>query len=59
MHMQIHVWAVSNLTVILLSYAILNLTREVQLKVLAFYSLRYGTIKRGNGDATSAVCKLR
>ena len=59
MHMQIDVWPVSNLTVILLSYAILNLTREVQMKVLAFYSLRYGTIKRGNGDATSAVCRLR
>ena len=44
--MQIEVWAVSNLTVVLLSFTILNLTTEVQLKVLALYSLRYGTLKR-------------
>ena len=44
--MQIEVRAVSNLTVVLLSFTILNLTTEVQLKVLALYSLRYGTLKR-------------
>ena len=43
--MQIEVWAVSNLTVVLLSFIILNLTTEVQLKVLALYSLGYGTLK--------------
>ena len=46
LHMQIEVWAVSNLTVVLLSFTILNLTTEVQLKVFALYSLRYGTLKR-------------
>ena len=59
MDMQIDVWAVSNLTVVLLSNAILNITTEVMLKVLAFYSRRHGTLRRGNGDATSAVCTLR
>ena len=59
MDMQIDVWAVSNLTVVLLSNAILNITTEVMLKVLAFYSLRHGTLRRRNGDATSAVCRLR
>ena len=37
----------------------LNLTTEVPFKVFALYSLRYGTLKRGNGGATSAVCRLR
>ena len=44
--MQIEVRAVSNLTVVLLSFTILNLTTEVQLKVLALYSLGYRTLKR-------------
>ena len=51
MRMQIEVWAVSNLTFVLLSFTILNLTIEVPLKVLALYSLRYGTLKNGNGEA--------
>ena len=59
LHLQIEVKAISNLAVVLLSFIILNLTTEVQLKVLALYLLRYGTLKRGNGDATSAVCRLR
>ena len=59
MRMEIEVWAVSNLTFVLLCFTILNLTIEVPFKVLALYSLRYGTLKRGNGDATYAVCRLR
>ena len=59
MRMQIEVWAVSNLTFVLLSFTILNLTTEVPFKVLALYSLRYKTLKHGNGDATSAICRLR
>jgi hypothetical protein len=59
MRMQIEVWAVSNLTFVVLSFTILNLVTEIPFKVLALCSLRYGTLKRGNGDATSAVCRLR
>ena len=51
MRMQIDVWAVSNLTFVLLSFTILNLTTKVPFKVLALYSLRYGTLKHGNGEA--------
>ena len=56
---QIEVWAVSNVTFILLSFTILNSTTEFQFKVLALYSLRYGTLQRVYGVATSAVCRLR
>ena len=51
MRMKIEVWAVSNLTFVLLSFTILNLTTEVPFKMLALYSLRYGTLKHGNGEA--------
>jgi hypothetical protein len=51
MRMQIDVCAVSNLTFVLLSFTILNLTTEVPFKMLALYSLRYGTLKHGNGEA--------
>ena len=51
MRMQIEVWAVSNLTFVLLNFTILNLTTEVPFKVLALYSLGYGTQKHGNGEA--------
>ena len=54
MRMQIEVWAVSNLTFILLTFTILNLTTEVPFKVLALYSLRYGTLRYGNGEAMHA-----
>ena len=59
MRMQIEVWAVSNLTVVLLSFTILNVTTEVLLTVLALYSLRHGTLKHYNGDATSALQDVR
>ena len=51
MRMQIEVRAVSNLTFVLLSFTILNLTIEVPFKVSALYSLRYGTLKHGNSEA--------
>ena len=57
--MQIEVWAVYNLTFVLLSFATLHSTTEVPFKVLALYFRRSGTLKRVTGDATSAVCSLR
>ena len=51
MRIQIEVWAVSNLTFVLLSFTILNLATEVPFKMLALYSLRYGTLKHDNGEA--------
>ena len=54
---QIEVWAVSNLTFVLLSFALPHSTTEVPYILLALYSLRSGTLKRVNDDATSAVCK--
>ena len=56
---QIDVWTVSNLTFVLLSFKLLHSTTEVPFIVLAIYSLRSGTLKRVNGDATRAVCRLR
>jgi len=55
---QIEVWAVSNLTFVLLSFTLLHSTTEISFTVLAIYSLQSGTIKRFNGDATRAVCRL-
>ena len=56
---QIEVWTVSNLTFVLLSFKLLHSTTEVPFIVLAIFSLRSGTLKRVNGDATRAVCRLR
>ena len=56
---QIYVWTVYNLTFVLLSFKLLHSTTEVPFIVLAIYSLRSGTLKRVNGDATRAVCRLR
>ena len=56
---QIEVWPVSNLTFELLSLILLHSTTEVPFIVLAIYSLRSVTLKRVNGDATMAVCRLR
>ena len=56
---QIEVWIVSNLTFVLLSFKLLHSTTEVPFIVLAIYSLLSGTLKRVNGDATRAVCRLR
>ena len=56
---QIDVWTVSNLTFVLLSFTLLHSTTEVPFIVLAIYSLRSGTLKRVNGYATRAVCRLR
>ena len=56
--LQIEVWAVSNLTFVLLSFAILHSTTEVPFIFLALYFHRSDTLKRVNGDATSAVCRL-
>ena len=58
MSRQIEVWAVYNLTFVLLSFTLLHSTTEVPFIVLALYSLRSGTLKRVNGDATCAVCKV-
>ena len=55
MSRQIEVWAVSNLTFVLLSLTLLHSTTEVQFIVLAIYSLQSGTLKRVSGDATR-VC---
>jgi len=52
-------WVLSNLTFVFLSYTQLHSTTEVPFIVLAMYSLRSGTLKRVNGDATRAVCRLR
>ena len=52
----IYVWAVFNLTFVLLSYTLLHSTTEVPLIVLAIYSLRSGTLKGVNGDGMSAGC---
>ena len=56
---QIDVWTVSNLTFVLLSFKLLHSTTEVPFIVFAIYSLRSGTLKRVNGDATRDVCRLR
>ena len=55
MSRQIEVWAVSNLTFVLLSFTLLHSTTEVPFIVLAIYSLQSGTLKRVSGDATR-VC---
>jgi len=55
---QIEVWAISNLTFVLQSFTLLHSTAEMSFIVLAMYSLRSGTQKRVNGDATRAVCRL-
>ena len=55
--LQIEVWAVSNLTFVLLSFAILHSTIEVPFIVLVLYFHRSDTLKRVNGDATIAVCR--
>ena len=39
--------------------AVLSRMERMLVKVLALYLPRYGTVKRANGDATSAVCRLR
>ena len=60
MPMQIEVWAVSNLTFVLLRFAIIyTLNARSSVQTLALYSRRSVTLKRVNGDATSAVCRLR
>ena len=56
---QIDVWAVSNLTFVMLIFTQLHSQTELPSIVLALYSLLYGTLKRVNADATSVVCKLR
>ena len=56
---QIYVWAVSNLTFVLLSFTQLHSQTELPSIVLTLYSLLYGTLKRVNADATSVVYKLR
>jgi hypothetical protein len=55
---QIEVWAVSNLTFVLHSFTLLHSTTEISFIVLVIYSLRPGTQKSVNGDATRAVCRL-
>ena len=55
---QIEIWTVSNLTFVLLSFKLLHSMTEVPFIVLAIYSLRSRTLKRVNGDATRAVCRL-
>ena len=55
---QIEVWAVSNLTFVLQSFTLLHSTTEISFIVLAIYSVRSGTLKRVNGDAKRAVCRL-
>ena len=55
---QIDVWAVSNLTFVMLSFTQLQSQTELPSIVLVLYSLLYGTLKRVNADATSVVCKL-
>ena len=56
---QVDIWKVSNLAFVLLRFKLLHSTTEVPFIVLAIYSLRSGTLKRVNGDATRAVCRLR
>ena len=46
MPMQIELWPVYNLAIVLVSFTILHLTTEIPFKMLALYSLRYGTLKR-------------
>jgi len=55
---QIEIWAVSNLTFVLLRFTLLLSTTEISFTVLAIYSLRFGTLKLVNGDATRTVCRL-
>ena len=55
---QIDVWTVYNLTFVLLIFKLLHSTTEVPFIVLAIYSLRSGTLKRVNGYATRAICRL-
>jgi len=59
MSRPIEVWAVSNITLVLLSYTLLHSTTEVPFIELAIYSLRAGILKRVTGDAMRAVCRLR
>ena len=60
MPMQIEVWTVSNLTFVLLSFAVIyTLNARSSVQMLALYPHRSVTLKRVNGDATSAVCRLR
>ena len=60
MPMQIEVWAVYNLTFVLLSFAIIyTLNARSSVQMLAFYSCRSVTLKRVNGHTTSALCTLR
>ena len=54
----IEVWALSNLTFLLLSYTLLHSTTEVPFTVFAIYSLRAAILKRFNGDAMPALCRL-
>ena len=56
--LQTEIWEVSNLTFVLLSFAILHSTTDVPFIVLALYFRRSETLKRVNGDGTSAVCRL-
>ena len=56
---QIEVSAVFNLTFVLLNYTLLPSKTEDPFIVFAIYSLRSGTLKRVNGDAKRAVCRLR
>ena len=54
---QIKIWAVSNLTFVLLSFTLLHSTTEVPFIAVALYSLRPGTLKHVNGDDTCAGYK--
>ena len=56
---QIELWTVYHLAFVLPSFKLLHSTTEVPFIVLAIYSQRSGTLKRVNGDATRAVCRLR
>ena len=55
MSRHIEIWAVSNLTFVLLSITLLHSTTEVPFIVMAIYSLQSETLKRVSGDATR-VC---
>ena len=56
--LQIEVWAVFNLSFVLLSFAIIHSTTVVPFIVLVLYFRRCDTLKRVNGDAKSGVCRL-
>ena len=55
MSRQIDIWAVSNLTFVLLSFTLLHSTTEVPFIVIAINSLQSGSLNRVSGDATR-VC---